>query len=43
MPKAEAAIRAAAEDAAAAKLRTPLPEQAPPAARRKSEVKEPEL
>ena len=48
MPKAEAAIRAAAEEAAApkdsvlAKLHAPLPEQLPKSARRKSKVKEPE-
>lgn len=48
MPKAEAAIRAAAEEAAApkdsvlAKLHAPMPEQLPKSARRKSKVKEPE-
>lgn len=53
MPKAEAAIRAAAEEAAAKdaaadkksvldKLRAPLPEQTAPKARKKTKVKEPE-
>jgi len=53
MPKAEAAIRAAAEEAAAKdaaaekesvldKLRAPLPEQTAPKAQKKTKVKEPE-
>ena len=47
MPKAEAAIRAAAEaaapkDSVLAKLHAPLPEQLPKSARRKSKVKESE-